>query len=526
VTALAAARRGPGLRDAVRAEWTKFRTVRGWLVALVLAVGLLVLFSYLQAHGKHTGYCTGPGPGDCVNGHPYVPDGPGGEAVADAYELASRPLTGDGTITARITSLTGRIWAGASNEAPSLSDTRPGLAGWSKAGLLITPSTRQGAAYAAVMATGRHGVRFQYDYTHDQPGLSGLPSAGAARWLRLTRAGDTITAYDSRDGTSWHRIGDARLSGLPRTVRVGLFATSPNTYGGRASRATAAFDHIALRPSGGSGTAGVTASWRATSTGIGPRDFYTALGRGDVRRRGGSIIVSGSGDMAPAVAGAGADTASDSLLFGLVVAMIVLIVVATMFATSEYRRGLILTTLAATPRRGRVLLAKAGVIGAAGFAVGAVASAVAVPFAEQVMRANGNYIYPTTPLTIARVIAGCGLLVALCAVAVLGIGTILRRSPVAILAGVVLFVLPAFTGPGVLGGPGGGGGAATWLYTVTPAAGFSVLGLMPRSRLVSFPYTMGNGYYPLAPWAGLLVLCLFVAGSLGAAAIVLGRRDA
>jgi hypothetical protein len=97
---------------------------------------------------------------------------------------------------------------------------------------------------------------------------------------------------------------------------------------------------------------------------------------------------------------------------------------------------------------------------------------------------------------------------------------------VAILAGVVVFVLPAFTGPGVLGGPGGAGAAGTWLYSVTPAAGFSVLGLLPRSGLVSFPYTMGNGYYPLPAWAGLLVLGAYAAAALGAAGVVLNRRDA
>jgi ABC-type transport system involved in multi-copper enzyme maturation permease subunit len=525
MTALAQHRHRGGLRDAVRAEWTKFRTVRGWLVGLVLAALLLVLFSYLQAHGKHTGYCTSPNPNSCVAGHPYVPNGPGGEAVADAYELEARQLTGDGTITARISLLTGRIWAGPSNEAPSLAHTRAGLAGWSKAGLMVTASTRQGAPYAAVMATGGHGVRFQDDFTHDRPGLPGSVSPGTARWLRLTRTGDTITGYDSTDGTSWHRVGSARLAGLGRTASVGLFTTSPNTFAGQATRATAAFDHVAVGATRSGGAARVAGPWRASSVGVGPRDFYTALGRGGVRRTGASIRVTGSGDIAPAVADAGPDTVSDPLLFGLVVALIALIVVGAMFASSEYRRGLIRTTLAATPRRGRVLAAKAAVIGGAGFAVGAVASAAAIPLGLRVMRAGGNYVYPTDPLMIARVIAGSGALVALSAVAVLGIATILRRSPGAILAGVVLFVLPAFTGPGVLG-PTSGGSAASWLYTVTPAAGFSVIGLMPRSPLVSYPYTMSNGYYPLPAWAGLLVLCAWAAAALVAARIVLRRRDA
>ena len=526
MTALEPHRHPGGLRDAMRAEWTKFRTVRGWLAGLLLAVLLLVLFSYLQANGKHTGYCTSPNPNSCVNGHAYVPNGPDGEAVADAYELVATRLAGDGTLTTRIGALTGRVSAGPSDVAPSLSDTRPGLAGWSKAGLLITPSTRQGAAYAAVMATGGHGVRFQYDYTHDRAGLPGAVSPATARWLRLTRSGDTITGYDSTDGTRWHRVGRARLAGLPRTVSVGLFATSPQTYSGQASEATGAFDHVALSRAGAATAAvGTAGSWRATSTGVGPRDFYPALARGSERRAGASILVTGSGDIAPAVANTGPDTAADSLLFGTVVALIVLIVVATMFATSEYRRGLIRTTFAATPRRRRVLIAKAAVIGAAGFVVGAVASATAIPITEHLLRANGNYIFPAGPLALAGVIAGSGALIGLSAVAVLGLATILRRSPVTILVAIVVFVLPAFTGPGVLG-PSSAGGAARWLYTVTPAAGFSVLGLMPRSGLVSYPYTMSNGYYPLPGWAGLLVLCAYAGVALYGAQFMLRRRDA
>ena len=68
--------------------------------------------------------------------------------------------------------------------------------------------------------------------------------------------------------------------------------------------------------------------------------------------------------------------------------------------------------------------------------------------------------------------------------------------------------------------------AAVWLYRVTPAAGFSMLGLLPRSGLVSYRYTMANGYYPLPPWAGLLVLGAYAAVALLAASIVLRRRDA
>ena len=55
------------IRAALRSEWTKFRTVRGWMIAVVFAALMVVAFTYLQANGKHTGYCTTPNPSSCVN---------------------------------------------------------------------------------------------------------------------------------------------------------------------------------------------------------------------------------------------------------------------------------------------------------------------------------------------------------------------------------------------------------------------------------------------------------------------------
>jgi len=179
---------------ALRAECVKFRTVRGWLIGLVLAALLCATFTFLVANGNNSNFT------------PSVPTGPGGEAVADTYYILDQPLTGDGTVTTRITSLTGLISTAPSNEAASeanpgnptsgIANTRARLADWAKAGILLTPSTAQGSAYAAVMATGSHGDHFQDDYTHDAAGMPGTVTAAAPRWLRLTRSGETVTGYD------------------------------------------------------------------------------------------------------------------------------------------------------------------------------------------------------------------------------------------------------------------------------------------------------------------------------------------
>src|SRR6202012_2829012 len=103
-------------------------------------------------------------------------------------------------------------------------------------------STKQGSAYAAIMATGGHGVRLQYDYVHERAGLPGAVSGSSPRWLRLTRSGQTVTGYDSANGTSWAEIGTMRLTGLPATVNVGLFVTSPVSAREAATQATGTFD--------------------------------------------------------------------------------------------------------------------------------------------------------------------------------------------------------------------------------------------------------------------------------------------
>ena len=51
-------------------------------------------------------------------------------------------------------------------------------------------------------------------------------------------------------------------------------------------------------------------------------------------------------------------------LVGTFAGLIAVLVVGTMFITAEFRRGLIRVTLTASPRRSRVLAAKAIVLGA------------------------------------------------------------------------------------------------------------------------------------------------------------------
>jgi hypothetical protein len=218
------------------------------MIALCAAAAVFVLLSFLSAFESRAPV-------------PALPTGPGGEAVSDTYMFVHQTLAGDGTLTARVAALSGAHTppsptsgsaSGVSPKGQPGSQLEPGLAPWAKAGIILEPDTHQGTAYAAVLVTGAHGVQMQYDYTHDSPGIAGAAGPSSPRWLRLTRAGDVITGYDSTDGAHWTKIGTARLASLPRTVQIGLFVTSPVYFPAGAgtltsSVATATFDQVSAR---------------------------------------------------------------------------------------------------------------------------------------------------------------------------------------------------------------------------------------------------------------------------------------
>ncbi|MFC7483511.1 ABC transporter permease subunit [Luedemannella flava] len=386
---------------------------------------------------------------------------------------------------------------------------------WAKAGLIIKADTTQGSTYAAIMVTGAHGVRMQHNFTEDIAGPTG------ARWLRLTRSGKTITGYASADGTTWAKIGEVQLSGLPADAQAGLFATSPATAtvtqhlggggmstGGR-STATATFDSIA--------TEGVWAgaAWQATSVGD-PMDGSTPA----VQQSGSTVTVSGSGDIAPDVAGAGVGI--ERVLIGTFAAATVVAVLGVLFITTEYRRGMIRTTLAARPRRGRVLAAKAVVIGGVAFVAGALGALVTLPVSLSILRENGNYIYHASTATQARIVLGTAAVLAVTAVLALAIGTIVRRSAVAVATVVLLVVLPYLLASAAVlpAGP------SQWLLRLTPAAGMAIQQTALEYAQVDFAYSPAFGFFPLSPWGGFAVLCAYAVAALGLAAWLLRRRDA
>ena len=205
---------------------------------------------------------------------------------------------------------------------------------------------------------------------------------------------------------------------------------------GGPTMATGVFDHVGLRgtwPAGG---------WRGARSATARTTRIRCRAAGTTSPAA-AFTVTGSGDIAPDTnGGAGPGNSVQFALVGTFFGLIAVVVVGAMFITAEYRRGLIRTTLAASPRRGRVLAAKAIVIGSVAFVAGLVAAIVAIPLSTHVSRANGNYIYPVSALTEARLVIGTAALLAVAAVLAMAVGAALRRSAYAVTLVILVIVLP------------------------------------------------------------------------------------
>lgn len=140
---------------------------------------------------------------------------------SDAFHFVYRSVSGDGSITARVASISGSQ-------------------SWTKVGVMVRASTSAGAAHAFMLVSTSKGLAFQRRRASGGVTTSTSGGSGTApKWVRLTRVGSRITAYVSGNGTSWTQVGSDTLS-MSSTVLVGLAVSSHTTT----ALATGAFDHV------------------------------------------------------------------------------------------------------------------------------------------------------------------------------------------------------------------------------------------------------------------------------------------
>jgi len=93
-----------------------------------------------------------------------------------------------------------------------------------------------------MLASAGKGTALQYRPSTgaDSVNIAG-PSVSPPAWIRLDRSGNTLTAYESANGTSWVQVGVVTIT-LPSTVYVGIAVTSHNT----SATTTATVDHVTV----------------------------------------------------------------------------------------------------------------------------------------------------------------------------------------------------------------------------------------------------------------------------------------
>ena len=196
------------------------------------------------------------------------------------------------------------------------------------------------------------------------------------------------------------------------------------------------------------------------------------------------------------------------LTWGMMFAQITAIVLGTLAVTSEYGTGMIRATLAATPRRGSVLAAKALVLAVTLFVVGTV-TAFAGYFAGNWFFANAGIGVALGDDGVLRAMFGSGLYLAGLGLLAAAAGLLLRHTAAALSAVLALvFVVGnmAFLLPGTWG---------EWTAKLLPGnAGGEVA--IP----VSFTTNV------LDPWVGFAVFAGEVAVLMVVALVTFRRRDA
>jgi ABC-2 type transport system permease protein len=205
------------------------------------------------------------------------------------------------------------------------------------------------------------------------------------------------------------------------------------------------------------------------------------------------------------------DAAADltnNALAGIALGLLLTGVLGVLAVTGEYSSGMIRATLTAVPNRPLVLAAKAAVLGAVALAVGEAAAFIA-------FFASGAALPPTVPAPtlgqpgVLRAVILGGAAYCLIGLFGLGLGAIVRHTPgaiVVLVGGVyVLAQLVAGFAPAIMP------------YLPVSIVANSMSAVQPVAAVGQVRF--------LSPWAGLGMLSLYAAVTLGTGAWLLARRD-
>ncbi|MGR6913009.1 ABC transporter permease [[Actinomadura] parvosata] len=191
-----------------------------------------------------------------------------------------------------------------------------------------------------------------------------------------------------------------------------------------------------------------------------------------------------------------------SSLLGIMFAQLAMATLGVLVISSEYRTGGIRTSLMAVPRRISLLTGKIIVFSATSLVVCALACAVAMGIGLAITQPPG-----LEAGEFLRALVGASLYLTACGIFGLGLGTLIRHTPGAIVAAIALMlVLPQLVNQL----PGQWGKVVAEYFTTN--AGMLLVA--------------GEGNDSLGPWSGFAVYLAWIAAATIAGALLLHRRDA
>jgi uncharacterized repeat protein (TIGR03806 family) len=144
---------------------------------------------------------------------------------ADAFHFASRSMSGDGSIVARVV---------------SVQYTDP----WAKAGVMLRENNSAGSKYVFMGFTGQGGSVLQSRAAADDASASADgPEAKLPHWFKLARTGNVFSGFVSADGTNWLAAGSV-TNALNKNLSAGLALTAHNN----SVLNSTLFDHVTVKP--------------------------------------------------------------------------------------------------------------------------------------------------------------------------------------------------------------------------------------------------------------------------------------
>lgn len=214
----------------------------------------------------------------------------------------------------------------------------------------------------------------------------------------------------------------------------------------------------------------------------------------------GAVFVGLTGSLRPD------DTVLGGSLTLTVVSLMIAGVLGALTMCGEYSSGTIASTLAAVPRRGRVIAAKAVLLAGMLYVVSLGACVTAYVVGDTILE-DGAYAQGE-PLP---ALFGVAALFSLVGVLGLAIGTLVRHSAGSVAAVVAALLLPSLFGPLF-------GDLQRWIAGATPTAALQKL----TQSSDATPEAVGS----LGAWPSLALVAAYTIAALLVAARVLGRRDA